>query len=669
MGSMYASRVLTVVARISVACLCVGGLATPRARAQVEIENEGATYRVSAIQLEATQDTLGAVELQALAQLDVDLGEDPDRLTVPSPNRPTRTLRIADVGREGPVSLDRAAIIEICTTIVRELQSREQISRCRPHPDDIASGEDVREGRDALRLQIKLARVRELRTFATGSRRLEAGTQPLNNPVHRALRDRAPLATSLPAVGAATTAQGFPLVEQRVETPPLLDIAQLEEYAARLSRHPGRTVGLVYSRASTRDASLAVDLVVTENKPWAVYLQSTNAGTDSTGRYRSRVGFTNTQLTGNDDVLQLEYLTSDFDEIQAASASYEAPLPWVENGRYKLFGAMSSFDNEDLGIPDFDGLAVEGTRAEAGLRILANVYQRRRFFVDVSLGLRAETVAVDNGITGVDAKDSLVLPSIGARFEQRTPFWGIAGGLELEWNLAGLAGTDAGATNAQGFRDEAGGLGRDDPDDRYKVLRFDVSGSWTIDGWLRELRGAAPAKMPALAHELSVRLAGQYAFDDRLIPQEQGVAGGRDTVRGYDQAIAVGDSVYVGSVEYRYHFPRALRPRPATQLATWLRWAQLGSDRFRYAPEQPGGATDWDLTFKLFADFGRVLQSDRRSLTESHETLVGVGVGMDVQLRENFSLSLDLAFPLEEGDRLDVDRGDPVLHFSGTILY
>jgi hemolysin activation/secretion protein len=403
---------------------------------------------------------------------------------------------------------------------------------------------------------------------------------------------------------------------------------------------------------------MTVDLLVTESKPWAVYFQTTNAGTDNTGAYRNRVGFTNTQLTGNDDILQLEYLTSDFNEIQAASGSYEAPVPGLSSARFKLFGSMSSFDNEDLGF--FRTASFKGTRAELGTRFLGNVYQRHSFFLDLSLGLRAEVLKVDNGLRRLTARDHLVLPSAGLRFERRAAFSSLSGGLEFEWNLARLAGTNARARDRFFRFDEAGGLGRENPDDRFETLRFDFSGSTFLEPLF-----ASVDSRTALAHELTLRMGGQYAFANRLVPQEQAIAGGRDTVRGYDQAAAVGDSVTIGSLEYRYHLPRTLAPRPAAKLPGWMGW---GGETFRWAPEQKAGPTDWDLVLKLFVDTARVRQNDRMRF-ERQETLVSSGVGVELRVRQNFTVSLDLGFPLHEGNAFDVDRGDPILHFALTALY
>jgi hemolysin activation/secretion protein len=67
-------------------------------------------------------------------------------------------------------------------------------------------------------------------------------------------------------------------------------------------------------------------------------------------------------------------------------------------------------------------------------------------------------------------------------------------------------------------------------------------------------------------------------------------------------------------------------------------------------------------------DFARVLQSDRTA-SETHETLLGAGVGVELRLRRNLTVALDLGVPLENGRAIDVDTGDPELHFSFTALY
>ena len=159
---------------------------------------------------------------------------------------------------------------------------------------------------------------------------------------------------------------------------------------------------------------------------------------------------------------------------------------------------------------------------------------------------------------------------------------------------------------------------------------------------------------------MAVRVWGQYAFDNRLVPQYQRAVGGLYTVRGYKNAATAGDSVFLGSLEYRLHLPRLCAPREPQELPL------LGS--FRLFPQQPGGRADWDLVARLFTDVGRVVNSDKKRF-EQDETLVSVGGGFELQLRRNIQARWDVGVALKDGEQFDVDSGDVQFHFSVTTLY
>jgi hemolysin activation/secretion protein len=168
---------------------------------------------------------------------------------------------------------------------------------------------------------------------------------------------------------------------------------------------------------------------------------------------------------------------------------------------------------------------------------------------------------------------------------------------------------------------------------------------------------------------VAFRFAGQYAFDNRLVPGFQRVAGGMYSVRGFKQSLVAGDSVFLGSLEYRFHLPRACAVGAPINLP--------GFGEFRLVPEQPGGRPDWDLIFKLFVDAGRVLTSDRERF-EDHYTLVGAGAGVELQIRRNVTMRLDGGWALDDVTRRGTpgqpdteltDRGDFEANFSITTLY
>jgi hemolysin activation/secretion protein len=157
---------------------------------------------------------------------------------------------------------------------------------------------------------------------------------------------------------------------------------------------------------------------------------------------------------------------------------------------------------------------------------------------------------------------------------------------------------------------------------------------------------------------LNVR--GQYAFDYRLIPNAEQVVGGLYSVRGYPESVVAGDSVIIGTAEYRFHVPRALSIQPEPSKF-------MGRD-FRARPQQQFGRPDWDLVLRAFVDAARVTNSDRLSF-ERDETLVGAGLGAELLLYQNVSVRMDWGMALVEVQNQDVKVGSNRFHFVFTVLF
>jgi len=503
----------------------------------------------------------------------------------------------------------------------------------RPHEEDIdpETNEDRRpETRPQLRLLIWTGRVRELRTFASGDR--IQGEERANHPAHERIVNRSPIKP-----GAV---RGQDLVQKDV----------LDDYAARLNRHPGRRVDVALSPA-LEPGGVNVDYMISENKPWTAYASWNNTGTDATTDSRERFGFTHTQVSGRDDILSLDYVTGNFDDVNAIHGSYSAPFFGYEGMRWRVHGSASEFDSSVLGFPGRD---YEGKQRGAGVDLTANVYQRGNLFVDLLGGLRWQYVEVDNPLALANADDTFLIPRAGLILERRTETSSLLADLVFEMNASNSDADDP---------TEMGGLGRLDPDESWNLLRWNSSFTSYLEPWLY---GAAWAdtSSPAtstLAHEIAVLFRGQYAFDKRLIPQEETIAGGFFTVRGYPQAAAAGDSVFIGSLEYRFHVPRLFPVQKDP-----LNIPVVGD--FRIAPQRAFGRPDWDLVLRAFVDGARVLQSDRISF-EADETLIGVGIGAELQLWRNVIGRVDFGMALHDVDSDDVDTGDTEVHLSVTTLY
>jgi len=134
-------------------------------------------------------------------------------------------------------------------------------------------------------------------------------------------------------------------------------------------------------------------------------------------------------------------------------------------------------------------------------------------------------------------------------------------------------------------------------------------------------------------------------------------------VRGYKESVAVGDNAIIGSVEYRYHLGKAT---PVTTETTTL----FGST-FRNARSRPYGGADWDLILSGFVDIGRVSVQDA-FFFENAETLVGVGVGVEAQLKRNLTLRLNYGMAMTKigsGASTVSDVGDSRLHFKATVVF
>jgi hemolysin activation/secretion protein len=506
-----------------------------------------------------------------------------------------------------------------------------------PDPADITpESVDVRpSGRTTVGIVISTGIVTELRTLASGERVREHGTilpsERINHAKHERHRVNSPVRPFDPS-----------REEMRHD---LLRGDVLNEYMYHLSRHPGRRVDASIA-AAEEPGTAALDYIITENAPLTIYGQVANTGTPSTSYWRERIGFFHTQLTENDDILSADYTTAQFDQTHAFQGSYEAPFGDNQRLRWRVSGNWSQYDSEEVG---FFNATFEGESWGVGAEVIANVYQDRQFFLDLLAGIRFADHEVTNPFIGT-GNESFVIPYVGAQIEKTTDWYDTRANVTFEFQVSD---PDVNELNR---------LGRTNPDDNWTVMRWNAYHSFYLEPVLDREAWEDPftPSSSTLAHEIRATFRGQYAFGNRLIPQEEGVLGGLYSVRGYPQSVAAGDTTMVGSLEYRYHVPRSfgIESEPL----------ELFGQPFRRSPQFVYGSPDWDLILKGFIDVGRTIQSDRLSF-ERDETLIGAGVGVEFLYRRNLNIRLDWGFVLEELDSQDVNDGSNRLHLVVTILF
>jgi hemolysin activation/secretion protein len=602
---------------------------------------EKPAYQVGVFLVEFEKVHPGYPSIEDLLQATVTLGRTDDGFVAPGPGVEIVTIPLIDVPLMPAARYSSRALAAVARALVDEMNafgiigvtvSPSESEFAPPEDDDPDWGKDLRRpGQTSLTLIIRTGIVSEVRTLASGER--IPYEQRINNPAHARIRDNAPV---------------LPYSPDDQSRRDLLRKDLLDQYVFRLNRHPGRRVDLAVA-AGAEPGTIALDFLITENKPWLAYFQVSNTGTESTSEWRERFGYINNQLTGNDDILSLDYVTAGFDSSHAFVGSYDFPIvgDWW---RLRPFASWSMYEASDVG---FAGEEFEGENWSLGAETTVNFYQNAETFIDFFAGVRYERVEVANNAVDIEGRNNFLITSLGLRYDRSTEIASTRAEVGFEFNLPDVADTDP---------DELDALGRLDPDDSWLAMQWDFSHSLYLEPLLFRDRweNTGPGGMPTLAHEMVFAFRGQYTFSEsRLVPNYEQVVGGLYTVRGYDESIVAGDTVVVASAEYRFHLPQALAydPNPG----------ELWGKPFRYRPQQPYGRADWDLILKGFFDIGRTVNNDRKSF-ESDETLIGTGVGIEFLYRRNLTLRLDWGFVLDEIEgRAEV--GDNRLHFVGTILF
>jgi hemolysin activation/secretion protein len=540
---------------------------------------------------------------------------------------------LSELGLDGAAPVYATGVRDLCEQVVSELGNRGLIGvYVAPDPTQIDpdTGADLRGDDTRLTLVIHTGRVRAVRTF-TAATAPAPGAPPVasESPDYEQIAERSPLQP----VGA-----GDPLAKK-----------ELDSYVATLNRLPGRVVDVVITPTLT-PGIVNLDYLVSEDKPWSISSSISDTGTEQTGDWRQRFSYANYQLTGHDDVLLLDYLTGSFDKVNAVSGSYETNLPFAYGLRARANSSWSQYAADQFGFND----VFKGEQYEIGGSLIQSLVRRPGLFVDGTLGARWMHIDVTNFST--DASMPFFVPELAFSLERVHSTSRMFARLGFEQSMPWVAGTNSSDI------DQFSAAGRSDVDDSWRVLSADARGSFFLVPLLRGIpvRAGRQLRPYELAHEIAWRVGGQYSLGTRLIPQAEGVLGGPGTVRGYPQSIVAGDSLLDGSVEYRFHVPLSL-----VALEPWH--VPLVGE-FRPGPDSYHRLPDWDFVLATFFDYGQTWNQNAVP-GEENATLASLGIGLEMTVRQNFSVRFDYGFALSDVDSADVKAGDTEANFSATVRY
>lgn len=508
-----------------------------------------------------------------------------------------------------------------------------------PELEESKGADHRKPGDTSLLVRIWTGRVEEVSTIADGARygddSIEART---NRPDQDWIRE-----------GSPVTAGGDHA---------LLRPDDIEDYAAQLSRQPGRRVSPVL-RPGAMEGATRLEYHVAEQKPWMVYAEVSNTGTPATSDWRERFGFSDTQLTGHDDVLNFDYVT-DFESVHAIWGEYGGPVWRVPRLRWRVDGSWSDYNSSEVGISKID---FDGTEWSTGARLDLNVFQHRDLFVDLFAGARWQRIGVDQKTSGTvfgglgseKSSSDFFMPGGGISASRVGEAWSFDAEAGVSHNVESIADTDTGPS--------LDNLGRTNAEGKFTLLTWHAETAFYPLTLLRRASWREESELGSydFVQELGFEFFGQYSFGDRLVPQLQQVAGGLYTVRGYEQSVTAGDTVAIVRAEYRLHLPRLLEPSldaPVVPL--------LGS--FRVRPENAFGLPDWDLIARAFFDGARVVQYDHENF-EHDETIHSFGFGGELRILRYLSARLDLAWPQKRLETNNPQLEKPFLHGAITVMY
>ncbi|MBG84002.1 MAG: hypothetical protein CMJ40_05575 [Phycisphaerae bacterium] len=529
------------------------------------------------------------------------------------------------------------AIARITSTISRVLIDDDLLGVfVIPDPSQISSapgsvGLDLRPAdQTELTILITVGRVVESRTVARGDRILSE--DQFDHDTHTAIKNASP---AKPHNTNATQ-----------ERSDLLRKSEISDYIHRLNRHPGRNVEASVA-ASAVPGGVSLDYLVFENKPLTLYYEIGNTGTPQENGLRQRFGLFHSQFTGNDDILSLQYVTSNFSTTNAVLGSYDFRITDDNKIRGAVLGSWNRFVNDQFGQ---DFVNYTGFSWSGGGQLDINIFQDGPLFVDLVPGVNYQKVKVNNEIIDDSGQAGFVLPYAQLQLTRQDDQGLITG-------MIGIEGSPLSQSNR-----ELTLLGRFRPSEQWARLNWSGSISTFLEPLLDPVGWADPEtpETSTLAHEVAARFSGQYSFGNRLVPQFQSVLGGMYSVRGYAQSVVAGDNSLFGSIEYRFHLPRtfSINPEP-------LQF--MGSD-FHAAPRHVYGRPDWDLILKGFFDAGYVFQSDTQDF-EADNTLLGAGIGLEFLWKSNLRVQLDWGFALHDLKFGLAQAGSSRLYVTGTFLW
>ncbi len=382
-----------------------------------------------------------------------------------------------------------------------------------------------------------------------------------------------------------------------------------------LNRNPLRSVGLVFE-SGTETGTSDVVLAVKDTKPFHILTSVGNTGLETTGENELNAGFLWGHFLGTEGFLFYNASSDfDFENLLAHSVYWKSPFPWRHE--LELFGSYVDTSSD---------LSLGGTAIGSG-------GMTTQFGFGYVIPLKAVTRGERHEITlGMDYKST----NSDLEFGGSTVFNETAAILQIRGEYVVSSTDKLGRTTFElaGIYSPGNAIGNnDDPsfaafnpgaDPEYWYLRASLERSFDLP----------------FGAKLHADTRGQWS-DSRLLPSEQNLVGGYDSVRGFDEFLVRGDRGLIVNV-------------------------QLDSPKIELPPI-PGCNSVVGLTPFAFYDLG-MTQTAEAFPGENFQRLQSYGLGTRVSLGKNLSAEAAYGWAFDHpGALTDVESGK--FHFRIRARY
>lgn len=395
----------------------------------------------------------------------------------------------------------------------------------------------------------------------------------------------------------------------------ILYVPNVQKEMAELNRHPDIDVSPALLPGK-EPGTIDVELKVQDKLALHGSVEVNNRHTHDTSELRLNGVLKYDNLWQKDHSISVQYQTSpqEPDEVQTVSASYILPAFWNRDHMIAGYGLWSDSDTA-FG----EGFQVLGKGVIFGLRYIVPLPSLNRLYHSLSLGIDYKDFEEDlgfldeNGEAGIQEtpiRYSPISADYTATLKDDSGYTRLSAGVNIM--LRGLSGEM----------------------NEFAAKRYKSRGNYLAVNLGLERKQALP-----FGFGLDVRLDGQIS-NQPLISNEQYIAGGMASVRGYMESEALGDNAAHASVELSRNIRFSKRKE--------------GEHLFSLAPY-------------LFYDGALLRILDPLPGQEMETTLQGTGGGLRMAITEHVSCEGVFGVALNETDTTSSGDGSFYFMIKGTF--